>query len=192
MAGNDNNITMGSATVCVGGTDIGYTQGGTKIRYTPTYVEVEADQAFGVVIRRKTNERMFVDTNMLEITLDNMKNIFGFPAANSFNTGKCLYLGYSDPCSNQEVAITVAAPGLDCCVRKWYFPRAISVTEAELNFQRDTPTVIAASFEILKGDIGIGVGAKKGVFGWVCDCTCSEPGTVTGAACQDCTSSLPS
>jgi len=153
MASSVNNVSVGSASVEVDGIDIGFTNGGVKLNYQPTFVEVRADQAAGVIRRFKQEERLFVEFEMLEITLENLASVFGYPDASlsTYHTYDALYLGYSAPCSTQEVPMRILSPGINCASRIWEFPRTISVSEATLNFQRDQESRLSAKYEILKG-----------------------------------------
>lgn len=159
MAGDANNISIGSAQVCVNNSDIGFTTGGVKISYQPTFVEVRADQVGGIVKRYKQEERLFVEFELIEITIERLREIFGYPTSNLWDSNTALYLGYLSGCSLEEVPLRIISPGLGCCTREWNFTKAISVSEAELNFQRDQESRISAKFEILK--------QSNGQFGWV-------------------------
>lgn len=168
MAGNAANVAIGAASVCVNGSDIGYTTGGVKLQYQPTFVEVRADQSGGVIRRFKQEERLFVEFELIEITLQRIAEIFGYPNSNLFTgsgtgIGDCLYIGYASGCSIEEVEMVILSPAPNCCTREWTFPVAISVSEAQLNFQRDQEQRISARFEILK--------QSDGTFGKVCERT---------------------
>ena len=56
MTANPNNIILGAAVVQIDSTDVGYTKGGTNVRYEPEYVDVVGDQSVGVVKKFRSNE----------------------------------------------------------------------------------------------------------------------------------------
>ena len=49
ILGNKNNIIIGYASMSIAGVDVGYTEGGVMLRKDVTYVDIEGDQASGIV-----------------------------------------------------------------------------------------------------------------------------------------------
>lgn len=152
MAGNADNIIIGAATVEVEGTDVGFTQGGTTIRYEPEFIEVIADQAVGVVKRARSNERMFVTTTLLEATLERVRQAFMLPTANL--SGSTLTLGYNNSCWIDEISLTLIATGPNCGTRTFTFPKAVIFGEREYTMQREEPVAFEVEWEVLKDSAG--------------------------------------
>lgn len=160
MAANAQNIVVGTGSILVDDQDIGFTTGGVTIRYDLTTLEIEGDQALGIVARRKTNERLFVTFNALEITLENLRRAMAIPDALLYNS--CLYLGYNSTCGQESTAaLEIVGEGPNCCNRTWSFPSATISEGFELSLQRDAPGQMSFQYEVLKDG--------NGRFGYVCD-----------------------
>jgi len=149
-----NNIIVGSATLCVDGSDLGLTTGGINIRFERTFVEIAADQVVGIVSRRLESERVFISTMLLENTLENLRIVFGYPTAN-LTGGTKLCLGYNSSCGLNEHSITVKGKGPGCGCRTFVFDRASSVSSPEYNMQLTQEVQLAVEFEVFK-DVATG------------------------------------
>jgi hypothetical protein len=153
MAGNADNILIGAAQVDIDGTDVGFTKGGTTVRYEPEFIDVMADQAVGVVRKARSLERMFVTTTLLEVTLEQIRLSFMQPATHLVG-GSVLTLGYNDSCFVDELAIVLTGPGPGtgglCGTRVWTFPKCISFGTKEVAMTREEETSFEVEFEILK------------------------------------------
>jgi hypothetical protein len=152
MAADSNNILIGAATVSIDGADIGYTKGGTTVRYEPEFIDVMADQAVGVVRKGRSLERMYVTTTMLEITLLNLRKSFMQPAANL--SGSTLTIGYNDSCWVDEVALVLVGKGPSCGSRTFTFSKCVSFGTREYNMMREEETAFEVEFEVLKNSSG--------------------------------------
>ena len=152
MAVDAGNIVVGAATLSVAGTDIGYTKGGVSIRQEQTFLDVEADQAVGVVRKARTLERLYVKTMMLEVTLSNLRRAFMYPAANL--VGSTLTLGYNNACWVDEVALVIVGPSPDCGTRTVTLTRCVKFSTIEYSMKRDEETAIEVEFEALKDASG--------------------------------------
>ena len=158
------NILVGAATfkiAAVGQTavDVGYTKGGTSVRYEPEFVDIMADQANGLVAKRRSSERMYVTTTFLEVTLARLQQAMGQPSANLSTS--TLDLGTSDSCSTPEWTITLVGVGADCSTRTFTFARAVAMGTREYTMSREEETAFEVEFEILKD--------SNGLFGTVVD-----------------------
>jgi hypothetical protein len=152
MAVNANNILIGAATVSLNGTDVGYTRGGTTVRYESTAVDVDADQTNGIVRKGRAMERQYVVVRLLEVSLEQMRVAMMFPSANL--SGSTLTLGYNGSCWTDEVAIVLVGPGPDCGTRTFSFTKGVSLGTREYNMQRDNPVEYEVELEILKDSSG--------------------------------------
>lgn len=146
------NIIIGAAEISIGGTNIGFTTGGSEVRYEPEFVEVIADQAVGVVRKGRSLERMYVKTTMLEVSLQQLRLAFMLPSANL--SGSTLTLGYNDSCWTDEVAIILTGPGPNCGTRTWTFPQCISMGNKVYSMKRDEPVQFEVEYECLKDSSG--------------------------------------
>ena len=153
MAGNPDNIIIGAAVVSVAGTDIGYTRGGTTVRYESTSVDVDADQANGIVRKARAMERMYVSFNLLEVSLEQMRIAMMFPSA-SLVGGNTLTFGYNGSCWTDEVALSLVGAGPSCGTRTFTFPKAVSLGTREYKMMRDAPVEFTVEFEVLKDASG--------------------------------------
>lgn len=152
MAGDANNIIIGAAEIAIDGTDVGFTKGGCTVRYAQEQVEVEADQAVGVVRKARKLERMYVKTTLLEVTLQQIRKAFMQPAANL--SGSTLTLGYNNSCWVDEVALVLVGVAPGCGVRTFTFGKCVTFGEREYNMKRDEETAFEVEFECLKDSNG--------------------------------------
>jgi len=147
-----NNILIGAATVSLDAVDVGYTKGGTTVRYEPEFIDVMADQAVGVVRKARSLERMFITTTLLELTLENIRLAFMVPAAQL--SGSVLTLGYNNACWVDELAIVLVGVANTCTTRTFSFTKCIAFGTKEYAMRRDEETAFEVSFEALKDASG--------------------------------------
>lgn len=156
MPGNADNIIVGAAEFQInsggGYTDVGYTKGGCTVRYDPTWLEVEADQAAGVVRRARPSERLYVLTTLLEATLARIREAFMQPASNL--VGSTLTLGYNNACWTEELGIRLIGVGPSCGTRTWTLPTCVSMESREYAMKREEETAFEVQFEVLKDSNG--------------------------------------
>ena len=159
---NTDNIIVGSSILCCDGICLGLTTGGTTIRLESEFGEVIADQFTGSALKFRSLERFFIATTLLEVTLDQLRIAFGYPAANLVG-GTSLCLGYNSVCYQNEKELVVKGPGPGCGCRTWVFDRVTNVqTSVEYQMFRDQATQLAVEFEALKS-------CPEGSFGKVID-----------------------
>jgi hypothetical protein len=152
MAANSNNIIIGAASITVDGTDLGFTKGGTSVRYEQEQIDIIADQAVGVVRKARSLERMYVKTTMLEMTLSNLRKAFMLPAASL--VGNTLTLGYNNSCWVDEVVIVLVGSSPSCGTRTFTFSKCVTFGEREYMMTRDAETAFEVEFECLKDSNG--------------------------------------
>ncbi len=159
--GDSNKIIVGSAAISLDGTDLGFTTGGVVMRDQKDFLDIEADQNAGIVKKHVTMERQFVQTTLLQATLENLRKAMMEPASNS--TGSALNFGSASP-AVQEHTLTLTGKGPDGNTRTWVWTRAIPHNdEVEHNVgMRDQVSSLPLSFECLKDD-------GTGQFGYVVD-----------------------
>jgi hypothetical protein len=98
-------------------------------------------------------EKMFVVTNVLEITLERLRQAFMLPSAHLVG-GTSLTLGYNNSCWVDEVALSLVGKSPGCGTRTWTFSKCVTFGTREYNMQRDEPTVFEIEFEALKDSSG--------------------------------------
>ncbi len=157
--GNAANIIQGSAIIYLDGIDIGYTNGGVTVRYSPEYNDIMPDQAVGNVRKFRTSEKMFVTFNLLEPTLDLLRKCWNQPLGNI--SGSYYYLGYNDSCSLNEHTLALIGKNGMCSARTFYFYKVMSINETSYAMSRENPTEIEVEFECLKDS------ANNDRFGWM-------------------------
>jgi len=161
MAGNADNIIVGAADVSIGGSDVGFTKGGVVVRYEPEFLAIKADQAVGTVRKARTDESVFVQTTLLEVTLERMRQAFMQPASNLTGGGSTLTIGYNNACWVEELAIILVGQSPGCGTRTFTFTKCIAMGSREYNMQRDEETAFEVEFEVLK--------LANGTFGTIVD-----------------------
>jgi hypothetical protein len=159
MSGNANNILVGAAQVSINGSDVGYTKGGSQVRYEPEFLDIMADQAIGVVKKNRTSERMYVKFTVLEVTLARIRQAFMMPSANL--SGSTLTLGYNSACWTDQVALVLVGVSPSCGTRTFTFSNCTTFGKKEYNMKREEETMFEMEFEVLKN--------SSGVFGTIID-----------------------
>jgi hypothetical protein len=151
---NPQNIIVGAAQVLINSVDVGYTKGGTTVRYEPEFLDVIADQESGVVRKNRTLERMYVTTTLLEVTLNQIRQAFMLPVAN-LTGGTSLVLGYNAACWVDEVTLTlIAVSDGNCGTRTFNFTKAVSIGNKEYMMSREEEVAFEVEFECLKNTSG--------------------------------------
>lgn len=137
--------------------DIGFTQQGVDITYTPTFGEVEVDQLLDAarLFRQKMN--VTVKTTMVEATLENLVYVWDLkpeyitsPSADF----KELYLvpGELGDKPNERVLVFAGnAPVVSGSTRQRLYvgTRAVSMTASTHGVKRDTATMFPVEFRLL-------------------------------------------
>jgi len=147
--GEKNNIIIGYAELEIGGISVGYTEGGVTLRKDVTYVDIEGDQASGVVKKHIALERYFLSTTLLEATLKNLQRVMQEREAN-LTEGSALHFGGQDP-TVSEYVLTVTGKGPSGKTRTYTFYRATPSESVEHPIgQRDAVSSVPATFELMK------------------------------------------
>lgn len=170
--GSASNVIVGAASICVTqdlvSSDLGFTDGGITIRYEPEYLDVFADQVKGRIAKRLSDEAMFVEFQLIEMTLDNIRRAMGLPSSNivTIDSDDVLVLGYSQTCSTDTTfELQLQGEGLNCCTRYYHFYAATPSAGFEISLSRDETAKLSVTFEILKvASVNYG-----GVFGIIWD-----------------------
>lgn len=146
------NIIVGAATFSIDASDVGYTKGGCTVRYEPEFIDVMADQAAGVVAKRRSSERMYVTTTILEATLLRIQQAWGQPSVNL--SGSILTLGYSDSCNTPSHAISIVGVSPNCGTRTFALTDCVAMGTREYTMSREEEVAFEVEFECLKDSSG--------------------------------------
>jgi hypothetical protein len=147
------NILIGAGTIEIDGTDIGYTKGGVKVSYKRSMVDVEADQAAGVVRKARSLERAMISFNLLEVSLEQLRIAMMQPSGNL--VGDTLTVGYDNGCWVDEHEIVITGPAPGCTDRVFTFPRCVSEGDVDYEMKRDSETAVQMQFEAMKDTDGV-------------------------------------
>lgn len=146
MAFSQNNIVHGAAQMIVDGTNVGYTSGGVTLRRSLEYLDVEADQAAGVIAKKVTMEKMFISTTLLESTVANMLMALNADSAGSGDGS----FGLPSPETNEHT-LSIIGKAPSGGTRTYTFYRAVISEDVEHSVgSREAVNELPVTFELLK------------------------------------------
>ncbi len=159
MSADKKNILIGAGTLVVDDTDVGYTRGGITIAKDGEFLDVHPDQVTYPILTQKTSESYQVSTELLEVTLENLKLAWG--EAGEIN-GTTLSLGSSEvDVTEHKVVFNGRAPkgaSGNYGDRTVTFHRVVTMDYGDVEHQRDGESVIPVTFTALydedEGEIG--------------------------------------
>lgn len=143
--GSTGNIIIGSGTISLDGTDLGFTKDGIRVRNEREYVDIAADQLVGLAKKAKSMEKMMVETTLLETTLANCYKAWDLASGS---------LGEGFGNTVHEKALVVTGPAPSDTTRTFTFARAVSTGPSELNYGREAESALECVFECLKNSSG--------------------------------------
>jgi hypothetical protein len=149
MAANKDNILIGSGTLVIGDRDLGYTRGGVTLAKSGDFLEVTPDQVTYPIITQKTTESYQISTELLEITLDNIKLAWGESADVE---SESLVLGAPTvDVSEFQLVFNGIAPktGGEYGERTITFHRVVAMEYGDIGHTRDGESVIPVTFTAL-------------------------------------------
>jgi hypothetical protein len=130
-------------------TDVGGTQDGVKLSTKQTYFELEVDQVVDVPGRRLSKREMFIETNLAEVTLDNI--ILSLNGGTK--TASASFATYDPDAANAGAVPTYKAfifdgwaPGLLPFNRRFIVRRVLSVEGFESEYKKDGQTLLPVRF----------------------------------------------
>ncbi len=142
-------------------TELGYTQEGVEVSYTPDYGEVEVDQLKDAALLFNQGVNVMMNTNLAEATLENLLVAWGQPdsvltAATTSSTFK-IAVPSAVP---EERALAVVGRGVPRVFgsapatqieteRVYYARRVVSVEGSNHSLRRTEATVFPVSFRLL-------------------------------------------
>lgn len=139
--------------------DVGFTQGGVEMIYTPTYQELMVDQEVDIVDRRLTKREMNFRTTLAEVTLDNILDLgmsghggaitadVGPPTADDLEPS--VTVGPETQVTGKALLFDGFAEGFDTGAhfrRRLIIRKAVNIAPASAPYQREGQTVMAVDF----------------------------------------------
>lgn len=159
MAVTSTNVIIGAGTMYVAdvGTadanmfsaayDVGGTSGGVEISYEPEYKDIEVDQEFAPIAKKKIREKMTVKTTMAESTLQNILLAWGLPATRLSNG--TLSFGESEVSDAVEKQVYIRGKGPNGQNRTVKLWRCTPQGNATFAFKKDDVTFVNVEFMVL-------------------------------------------
>jgi len=160
------NTTLNAAA---GWTNVGYTQEGVEIQYSPEFGEVSVDQLMDAAKMHKTGQTLMINTTFAEATLENLLVVWG-QATNtltSSGTGDnavkdLIFVGGelgTAPIERQIIAVgngTEKSGAGYYNERTYHATRALSIEQSSHALRKTEATVLPVSFRLLPNDAGQG------------------------------------
>ena len=128
------------------GVDLGSTEGGCKVLYSPDFYFKKADQWLGKVGAVKTDEDMTVEVVLAECSLANIAYAFGYPT--SAVAGSAFNAGGNSVVTERTIYINGPAPAGG--TRKITIPKCVIIGATELNMVRNDKTVCKLTIQVLQ------------------------------------------
>lgn len=149
-----NIITGPCKSFTVDSTAVGATSGGVKATRKQTMTDLEVDQIVGVIKKALSKDSMTVETTLAEATLDNLQIAWGVTAAPVVATSPAsttLSVGVeSSPVEHTLTFVGPCPPGTGSyTTRTVTFHRAVNVTTADMDMQKDKEQGYKVTFDIL-------------------------------------------
>ncbi len=145
--------------------DVGYTQEGLEVNYSPEYGNVEVDQSLDDAKLFKTRQTISLNTTFAEATLENLLVVWGQSAGTltSSGTGDALVkelvmVGGNLGEAPQERRIIAVGNGTEKSgtgvynERTYFASRALSIEESAHALRRNEATTLPVSFRLLPTD----------------------------------------
>lgn len=144
--GNKNNIIHGPANLTIDGQNVGFTTGGVVLRRKREFLDVEADQATGVIKKLVIMEKMTLSTTMLESTRANMLLAMDCTGSGS-GDGE---FGEASPVATEHSG-TITGKAPNGGTRTYTFYRGVVAEDVEhVVGARDKVGDIPVTFELMK------------------------------------------
>lgn len=143
----DGNLKIAAYGVAEGSAvDVGATEGGIKVTYTPEFYFKKADQFLGAVGAVKTDEDMVAEVNLAECSLANLAYAFGYPT--TAVSGTTLYVGGNAVVTERTVYINANA--VSSGLSKITLHKCVIIGATEINMVKSDKVVIKLTLKILQ------------------------------------------
>jgi hypothetical protein len=129
-----------------GGVDVGFTEGGADLKIDRKYLEIELDQAIGVVNIFKVAERVTLKVGLPEATLANIAIAMGYPAAAV--AGGIFSFGGTDDIVSKTIYLNTKAPNGGN--RKIKFFKCVAIAGGSQKYVKNNMTVVDVEFLCLQ------------------------------------------
>ena len=147
--GSSVNVIVGKSNLSVDGSDVGFTQGGVRIRVVKDLWERPSLKGVGISAVVKLDERFIVSTYLAEPTLTNIINAWDLNTSDLSDGGviKKGFGGGSDV-TEHTLVFTGSAPG-EGKTRKVGFYKVVSCDFGDILNSPSKPVIVPCSFEAL-------------------------------------------
>lgn len=143
----DGNLKIAAYGVAEGSSvDVGATEGGIKLTYSPEFYFKKADQFLGVIGAVKTDEDMMAEVNLAECSLANLAYAFGYPT--TAVSGNALYIGGNATVTERTVYINGNAPAGGTA--KITIHKCVIVGATEMTLAKNDKVVVKLTLKILQ------------------------------------------
>ena len=148
---NVSNILIGAGTLNIGGRYLGWTRDGVHIEHNGELYDVLVDQEFTAMKTRRVSESYVIRTNLVEMTLENIKLAWGISdAISDISTGSRVHFG-GEPMNSDVQENTLdfygKAPGTNK-TRRFHAYRAVSVEFGTYSANKAGETVLPVAFRL--------------------------------------------
>ena len=142
-------VLSGAATLLIDDNPVGFTRDGVRITPTLATRDIEADQAFSPILIRYTSRGIEVSTSLLEITLENMRQMWNEEAeVDGGPPGTSLVLGKISK-TPRRLKLVFYGEREDGKFVKFTVPKCTAVTLGEAPFVKDGEFLLTATFRAL-------------------------------------------
>ena len=154
-----------TVNAAAGWRDVGYTQDGLEISYSPEYGNVEVDQALDDIKLFKMRQTISLNTTFAEATLENLLVVWGQSAGSLTSSGtgdslvkELVMVGGELGEAPQERKLIAVGNGTEKSgagvynERTYFASRALSIEESAHALRRNEATVLPVSFRLLPTD----------------------------------------
>jgi hypothetical protein len=158
-----------SLNAAAGWTNVGYTQEGVEVQYSPEYGNVQVDQLLDDAKLFKSGQTLMINTTFAEATLENLLVVWGQATTSLTSSGtgdnavKDLVMVGGDlgtaPIERQIIAVGNATEKSGAGYyneRTYHATRALSIEQSSMALRRSEATVLPVSFRLLPNDAGSG------------------------------------
>lgn len=149
-AGEVGNILIGAGTLTIDQVGLGYTRGGVSFGVdVDIHVVEDLDQVVGGVKARKVNEVYTISTELVELSIENIKTAWGIDSAIDLATQGHKKLPFGGSFNVPEHKLTFYGEAPNGKKRTVTFHKVISVDYGEQSYVKDDESVIPVTFRAL-------------------------------------------
>lgn len=158
--GTVGNIVLGSGSLSVDASDVGFTAGGVHLRVIKDQWMRPSMSGIGAEEAVLLDQRFMVSTYLAEPTAENLKIAWGMQVSDAvYGSGIKFYFGGKSDITYHELEFTGKAPNDKD--RLVHFYRACAIEFGELGYRKGREVILPVNFEVLL-DVDRNPGAQVG------------------------------